>query len=648
MFFRLATDEILSKSPSNFPKSQVPLWATIESSPTEATHTPSFSKAHNTCDHECLINGLLHAQVLGTAATKNLDVLFFDEAVNNSMLFNTNIDLKKAVTILHKKLVGLKAFNVRVTKSSSDGKLSNLYSFCSKKTEGALTLMGINFSNMRSKFNVKISSPFDANVMILQYLLSASDGHVLLNNEKFNIDAAPSYKYKKLSKFSISLALPPFSMAFWTIKNVKVNACLNMNNANNENDVKESQLTSSDKLLKKLVANEFDGRKTNAIEKNSRIKRQIGGGAAGQFLPSAFDLDLPVFRFPNLMATSASNHNPMRNVLFNRNSDTQKAPPADVNPLQSSENPSLPQGDVYMTVNDGTPDFVDRLEVVVDDEPKRYKQPRKKGNNKVVYRETTEEAPEYFIPHDYLDASQKTTKTTLKKSSSKKVEEPREVGELFEVERSSGVLSRGGDQTRSPSHNIELKTVIRELEPTYRQSKTALQAAKRKWDRSQIMELLKDAQLEEVDRSHLAEADDFEVIDLTDNGASPNYDEYEDDDDGFFNEDEMHHIRTRRDLNYAKNEIPKYGTHDMIDEDEEDSIESLMDDVHLYLPSHTLRDSKTHSDSAQTNAPISTSTHPPITVKAINFFSQSLNNAINVLDKTLVGWWYVFNPTETE
>lgn len=630
----------MSKTSSSFPRLQAPLWVTVANSSIESTQPQSSLKTFNMCDHECLINGLLHAQILGVAAKKGLDVLFFNEAGNNL----TNTDFKKAITILHKKVVGSKAFNVRVTKSSADGKLSNLYAHCSKKTEGALTLMGINFSNMRSKFNVKVSSPIDTNAMVLQYLLSASDGHVLLNNEKFNVNAAPSIKYKKLSKFSISLVLPPFSAAFWTIKNVKVNACLNLKSANVDDVLKESQMTSTDKLLKKLVANEFDGKKSNAIEKNSRGKRQIGGGAAGQFLPSTFDFELPVFKFPNLM-TSASNHKPIRDVLFNKNMDVYKVAPTDVNPLQPSENPSLPSGDVYMMVSDGTPDLVDvdTLDVVVDDAPKRFKQLRKKGNNKIVYRERTEEAPEYFIPHDYLDASHKTAKATTKKSS-KKVDQPREIGELFEVERQAGAaMNRGVDQVRSPSQNVELKTVIRELEPTYRQSKVALQAAKRKWDRTQIMELLKDAQLEEVDRSRLAEADDFEVIDLTENGESPNYDEYEDDDDGFFTDDKMHHIRTRRDVDYAKNEIPKYGSHDMIDEDDEDSIESLMDDVRLYLPPQNSRDIKSNSDSA----PISTSTHPPTAVKAINFFSKSLNHAINVLDKTLIGWWYVFNPAET-
>ena len=364
-----------------------------------------------------MINGLLYAELLATSARKGLDVLFFDNILNGSSLGSSEIDFIKAVTILHKKLIGSKVFNVRVTKSSHDGKLSSLFSHCSKRNEGALTLIGINFSNMRSKFNVKTSASIDSNVMILQYLLSASDGELKLNNERFNANATPSYKYKKNSKFSISLVLPPFSMAFWTLKNVKVDECLNLNDGIRGNTLKDSQLTSTDKLLKKLVANEFGGKKSNVIEK-SRSKRQIGDGISGQFLPSTFDFELPTLKFPSLMLSSPSNLKPIRNVLFNKNTDVFKAASTDVSPVAKSENLVLPMGDVYMTVDDGTPNADESLKVVVDDEPKRYRESRKKGNNKVVYRETTEETPEYFIPHDYLDASEKKTKP---KKSSKKV-----------------------------------------------------------------------------------------------------------------------------------------------------------------------------------------------------------------------------------
>lgn len=636
LFCRLSTGDVLSKTIPLASQSTAPLWITVEGSrdvnSAEISMAKPHSKHNETCDHECLINGLLHAQVLGEAARKGLDVLFFDEVLEKSLLSNLHLNpFQQAATILHKKLIGEKVFNVKVTKSSADGKLSKLYSYCSKKTSGAITLMGINFSNMRSKFNIKIASPIDTNAIIVQYLLSASDGHVLLNNERFNAEATPAYKFKKLSKFTISLVLPPFSMAFWTIKNAKVNECMNNLDVTVE---KAPQMSSTDQLLKKLVANEFEGKTSNALEKEkfSRNKRQMG---SAQYLPK-FELEFP-FRFPSLM-TSASNHKPIREVLFNKNTDVFKVAPVETNPLQSRENPSLPTGDVYLLVNDGK-GFVEaeNVDYIVDEkvESKKSKSSRKKTSGNRI-KMTTEE-PEYFIPYDYVDASQKTTKKSSKKSS--KSEKPKEIGELFEAERSSISGSRI-DQSRSPSTNIELTSVVKELEPTYRQSKTALMAAKRKWDRSQIMELLKDAQLEEVDKAAIQDADDFELIDLTQNADNPNYEEYdEEEDDDFFTDDKLHHVRTKRHVDYSKNEIPKHGAH-MI-EDDDDSIETLMDDVHVYLNRNTQETKDAHEEDNVAVKPLET----PLTIKAVDFFTKSLNDVFNVAHKTFVGWWYVFNPS---
>lgn len=634
--------DVVSKSNSIVSKSLAPTWITVESF-SDASSQKTNSTVAETCDNECLANGLLHAQVLGEAARKGFEVIFFEDVVSQSIQ-KTN-SFAQSVSLLHKKLVGSKVFNVKVTKSSPDGNLMNLYSYCSKKTNGALTLMGINFSNMRAKFNIKISSTIDPNIIIEQYLLSATDNNVLLNNERFNNDATPSYKFKKMSKLSIPLVLPPFSMAFWTVKNAKINECLNLDDKKSKIEVKLfTDSSPTNELLKKLVANEFHDRKSNELVKKGRAKRQLGGT---QFFPK-FEFELP-FKFPNLMA-SASNSKSVRESLFSKNTDAYKISPVEANPLQSSENPSLPKGDVYLLINDGK-SFAgsDTLDYISEDnaQPKTRKINRKKSNvNKIIYKETTEAPEDFNMPYDYLDSSQ-TTKRTPKKSV--KVEKPKEIGELFEAERPVVIVKgRTNDQAKSQSTNVELKTVIKELEPTYRQSKTALKAARRKWDKQQIMELLKDAQLEAVDKAQLSELDDFEVIDMTsETDEAPNYEEYEgEDEDGFFN-DQSHHIRTRRDVDFTRNEIPNHGSHHFIDEDE-DSIESLMDDIHLYLPrrnevveSHLVEGLR--ESSPVVPIPIET----PVPVKALDFFSKSLNEAVNVAHKTLVGWWYVFNPAQT-
>lgn len=594
------------------------------------------STNYDSCDHDCLVNGLLHAQLLGEAAKKGFNVLIFNETAQQA---GKSSIFKQAISILHKKLIDRKVFNVRVTKSSSEGKLTNLYSYCSKKANGAITLMGINFSNMRSKFNVKMSSPIDANAIVLQYLLSASDGHVLLNNDRFTYDVTPSFKFKKMAKQSISLILPPFSVVFWTIKNAKVSECINVE-ANDEENMPLSA-SSSDQLLSKLVANEFGGKRSNSLVKESRTKRQING--PGSFLPG-LEFEFP-FKFPNLFEpqTSASNQKPIRDVFFNKNTDTYKANAADQNPLQPSDNPVLPNGDVYLLINDGKPAVGNaEFEYVADGvEASRTVKKGRRKNNKIIY---STESPDYSMAHDYIDASQKLIKKSSKKSP--KQENPKEIGELFEAEQVPASNARDSDQ-KSFSSNVELTRVVQELPPTYRQSKIAMLAAKNKWDKERILGLLKSAQFEEVDKSQIGDIKNFELLDLTQIADEPtNYEEYDEDEDGFFNDD--HQIRTRRSADYfTKNEIPKYGNH-FFDEDEE-SIESLVNDSNFYLQPRI----EAHEDSKEALHEIVTSrvspeAGRPVSIKAVDFFSKSLTDVLNVAHSTFVGWWNVFSPIESE
>lgn len=616
--------DVLTRSNVISSKIVAPTWITVNSTTDESNLLKKEA-----CDENCLINGLLYAQVLGEGAKKGFDVMFFDKLDESS-------SFKRAVTILHKKLIGSSVFNVRVTKSSKDGKLMSLYSHCSKKSDGSITIMGINFSNMRAKFNTRISAPIDSNGAVLQYLLSASDGHVLLNNEEFNSEATPSYKFKKLSKHSIPLVLPPFSMAFWTIKDAKVNEC--MNEQSFQFEAKKSHQTSSDQLLLQLVANEFDGERMNSPEKNIRSKRQLG--ASNSFLPT-FELDFP-FKLPSHnRLPSSSSILPLKDVFFPKPADTLNlAQHEPTHILASSENPSLPIGDVFMRINDGKSVVGDTtsFDYVVNDAQQslRQKVNRKKSGNKV-----TTEATDFYVPYDYIDASQKSTKKSSKKSS--KQESPREIGELFEVERSPSPKPRNSDSMRSPSTNVELKTVVKELEPTYRQSKSALSAARRKWDKQQLRELLQGSTIEDFDKLDINDDDEFEVIDLTqnDSGEIPNYEEYDIDEDGFF-EDNLHRIRTKRSINYARNEIPKYGGH-MLYDDEEDSIESLIEDVHMLFSPRAMN---VEMKSTEAPARLPVTTEPPVAIKAISYLSKTLNEAVDVAHKTLVGWWYVFNPAE--
>lgn len=621
---------MLSKSTSVSKRLIGDFWVTVENSSLADT----LESTYDNCDHSCLMDGLEFAQILGESSKKGFDVVF----LKNSLKSSGNA-FKLAVTILHKKLIGTGVLANRIVKSTPDGKLSNLYSYCSKKPNGALSLLGINYANTRVKFNVRLSTAMlDPNVSITQYLLSAQNGQVLLNNEKFSNVSTSTMKFKKLSKFSIPLTLPPFSLAFWTLKNVKVDGCLNEKRTNV--DIPIDSISSSDALLRSLIANEM---RNNDVTKNSRSKRQA------DFLPSSpfeFSLpEMPKFKFPsNFMMTSASNSRPIVESLFNKNAEIYKT--NEENPFIHSENPNLPNvRDVFMEVDNGKLGLEPSLDPVFIDESRKSSSSNIRRKSKLTT--TTTESPDYFV-EDYADVIRKKISKSSKSSQkiSKKSEnrdnDKREIGELFEFDKepTAGGL-RNDDHVRSKSENIELKTVIKELEPTYRQSKKALKQAKKKWNRTQIIELLKNAQVQEIERDDIKNPDNYDIIDLAEM-ENPNYEEYDEDDDGFFNDGKSKRSKRHVEGLRLRNKIPKIESNEIFDSDEEESIENWMSDSHIILqPSgvsnEILSDVKIIKPCAKNST----------VVRAVNFFTRSLTKALRALDKSFVGCWEIFKPKET-
>lgn len=663
----MSQSEILSRSTSVSRKLKENVWVTITNSSSDDIAKSTIED----CNHSCLMDGLNYAQMLGESAKKGFDVVFLEDSLRTS-----ENAFKLAVTTLHKKLIGNGVFATRIVKSTPDGKLSNLFAYCSRKTSGALTLVGINFSNMRTKFNVRLSTIIDPNISIIQYQLSAQNGQVLLNNEKFlNNLLSSSVKYKKLSKFSIPMALPPFSLAFWTLKNVKVDECNKLTNhpASNNEDIQLSTFSSSDKLLLSLVANEMQNTK-NQVTKFTRMKRQT----AEQFLPSS-TFEFPNFKLPNLLMTSSSNNKPIVENFF-RNADILRNPFSDnvnndENPFRHSENPTLPKGDVYMDIGKaGEQPQVDSLDYVVFNEPKKAQNIRKKMRAMT----TTTESSDYFA----LDYADVILRKSAKKSSSKssrfenlEKNSRREMGELFELDEiqaaaDDGEFKNDDDQqqqrSKSKINNVELSTVIKELEPTYLQSRRALKQAKKKWDKNQIMELLKNSQVQEIDRKNIKNFENYEIIDLAelkrDDEDYAEYDNDEDDDEFFGNakgnvQQQRQSKRGKRQIDVARinNKIPKIKFNEITDSssDEADysSNENLNldtnDVVHMFV--QTPRpDGKANVWDGTSNVKIRNSNNEDdsTVVKAVNFFTHSFNKALDVLDQTIVGCWEIFRPKE--
>lgn len=163
------------------------------------------------------------------------------------------------------------------------------------------------------------------------------------------------------------------------------------------------------------------------------------------------------------------------------------------------------------------------------------------------------------------------------------------------------------------------------------------------------MDLLKDATLEEVNRSEIKNVDDFKVIDLTED-EEPDYAEYDDDEDGFFSEKGK--VRTRRAvIDYTKNEIPRDVDHYFDHEEEDLSIENFPN-LYLLPPRY-------ENDNLE-NAKLMTFTSTPTTtletteasnkdsmgIRIIDVFSNSVDDVVNIVHKNLRSLWTVFSNPE--
>lgn len=593
-------------------------------------------KSPGLCDENCLLNGLQYAKVLGEAAKTGADVLFIESHDISSL--NANV-FKQAIDKMHNALIGTRIFKVRSSKSSYDKKQSSVYGYCSKKMNGAVTMMGINYSNAREKINSKLSTSVESNSVILQYILSIADGNVMVNNEKYNGTLMPVYKFKKNSKFSIDLTIPPFSIAFWVLKNANEKECFNKLKSEEKNKIRTGSAitSSSDDLLKTLVANAL--RKEN--ENSQRSKRQISN--VSPLLPK-FD-----FNFSNLVPSNI-NQRSIKDVFLNKNTEVYRVAPVETNPLQSSENPALPNGDVYLLIDDGTKDEYSDIEIQYPSSNNKKEQRKQLKLNKQLYQTNvkTDIPDEYLTSHDYIESKHKTSKKNMNLKKKTQTQQQKDVGELFETENMNIEYPKNYDQMRSSTNqNVEIKTITRELEPTYRQSKKAIIAAKRKWDQNQLMELLKDATLQEVDKSQIRDVNEFQIIDLSNNEDIPlDYEEYEDnDEDGFFSSDK-HKIRTRRSIDYRINEIPR-SENFLYDSKEDDSS---VEDVHFYLhprqPENKFQQSTTPTTKQEST--IVVDENSPLGVKLIDVFSKSLDDIIFTVHKNLISWWYVFSPPNYE
>ncbi|XP_055643760.1 uncharacterized protein LOC129779970 [Toxorhynchites rutilus septentrionalis] len=237
-------------------RSQLPVWLDVK--------LPTTITPENSCDLTCLREGLQYATLLGDAARNGFEAVFKQITRAEVQAYS----LSYLIALLHKNSIGTKVFDVPQTRNSEN---VQIYAYCSDNSNGSLTLMAVNHLTEDILIGTKLITK-QPSAEIQQFIISASNGQILLNGEPFDFDASlePVYKIQPVLK-DFQLQLPALAIAFWIFPNLNLREC--------SEDYQElrtkfsrsisEQETAVEQLLQELIAE----RVTQDITQLSRRKR---------------------------------------------------------------------------------------------------------------------------------------------------------------------------------------------------------------------------------------------------------------------------------------------------------------------------------------------------------------------------------------
>lgn len=245
-----------------FSRASIPTWLTLK--PSKSVEPKSI------CDQACILDGLTWAINLGENSKHGFDVIF--KPISEQSHISTNLEYY--ITKLYKNMIGRKVFDVKLL---SGDRGVNFYSYCTKNMSGSITMLAINTADEQMKITTKIGFR-NAGNEIMQYILTISDGNILLNNEKLTQDTLidPFIKYKRLRR-PLVLSLPPYSVGFFIFPKADIFECME---ADYEDiDVEDKLSDASHKpnnILSKIKASTTDRLLEQLIKEN--LKKDIGSG----------------------------------------------------------------------------------------------------------------------------------------------------------------------------------------------------------------------------------------------------------------------------------------------------------------------------------------------------------------------------------
>lgn len=202
----------------------IPMWLT-ETSSSYGGGAPELSNTY--------AGSPLWLDKLGLAAKYNITTVVRQSLIGgNYSMIDKNLEPLPDwwISILYKKLVGNKVLHIDCKCS----KYQRLYAHCANKKytndTSAVTLFGINLEMAKAKFLLNGTALHGDNLLIDEYVISAPSNNrktktVLLNGWALSYEGTlPNLLPVKL-RYGKHIAMPPYSLAFWVIKNTSIKVC---------------------------------------------------------------------------------------------------------------------------------------------------------------------------------------------------------------------------------------------------------------------------------------------------------------------------------------------------------------------------------------------------------------------------------------
>lgn len=222
--FNLLNVQIFSMKNNTAKYNHIPMWLS-ETSSSYGGGAPGLSNSY--------AGTPLWVDKLGLAAKNNITTVIRQSLLGgNYSLIDEDLNPLPDwwVSVLYKKVVGSKVLNIDVKASNNQ----RFYVHCANKLytndTSAVTIYGINLKKDIVKLLLNGSAIPGDNLCIDEFIISSKSHYrqtktILLNG--WPLEYGTSELEPRRSVFGNKVMMPPYSIAFWVIKNTRINACKN-------------------------------------------------------------------------------------------------------------------------------------------------------------------------------------------------------------------------------------------------------------------------------------------------------------------------------------------------------------------------------------------------------------------------------------